>query len=290
MRTRLGATLFVLMGSAVATAQVPSTSAQKFEVASVKRNVSGAPGGKIQIPPFGGPVTYINVPLRVLIRDAYQLDAYGERYKFDPGRYVDIIGNPGELATNLPKFDVQGKPPDNTEPDDRRAMMRALLADRFKLRVRREMRQMPVYALTVARPGRLGPKLAPSRFDCQPYVAQRNAGRAIEEPVDANGVGWCNPLNENGPMVAGVMVARRAGPVSVLAQRLQPYVDRPIVDATGLSGNYEWDLRYAARPDAPADFPTLFTAIQEQLGLKLEPRQAPVEVLVIDHVELPTPN
>ena len=116
------------------------------------------------------------------------------------------------------------------------------------------------------RPGRLGPKLAPSKFDCQPYVAQRNVGRAIEEPVDANGVGWCNPLNENGPMVAGVMVARRAGPVSVLAPRLQPDVDRPTVDATGLPGNDEWDLRYAARPEAP------------------------VEVLVVDHVELPTPN
>lgn len=141
-----------------------------------------------------------------------------------------------------------------------------------------------------ARPGRLGPKLAPSRFDCRPYVAQRNAGRAVEEPVDANGVGWCNPLNENGPMVAGVMVTRRAGPVSVLAQRLQPYVDRPILDATGLSGNFEWDVRYAFRPAAPADFPTLFTALQEQLGLKLEPRQAPVEVLVVDHVELPTPD
>ena len=287
MTTRLGA-LLLLMGSTVATAQVPSTSAQQFEVASVKRNVSGAPGGKIQIPPFGGPVTYINVPLRVLIRDAYQLDAYAEQYKFDPGRYVSIIGSPGASAANLPKFDVQAKPPDNTHPDDRRAMMRALLADRFKLRVRRQTRQMPVYALIVARPGHLGPKLAPSRFDCQPYVAQRNAGRAVEEPVDANGVGWCNPLNENGPMVAGVMVARRAGPVSVLAQRLQTSVDRPILDATGLSGNYEWDLRYAFRPDAPADFPTLFTALQEQLGLKLETRQAPIEALVVDHVELPT--
>ena len=270
----------------MATGQAPSTSVQEFEVASVKRNVSGAPGGKIQTPPFGGTVTYINVPLRVLIRDAYQLDAYAEQYKFDPGRYVSIIGRPAASAANLPKFDVQAKPPDNTHPDDRRAMMRTLLADRFKLRVHREM---PVYALIVARPGRLGPKLAPSMFDCRPYVAQRNAGRTIEEPVDANGVGWCNPLNENGPMIAGVMVARRAGPVNVLAQRLQTSVDRPILDATGLSGNYEWDLRYAFQTDAPADFPTLFTAIQ-QLGLKLETRQGPIEVLVVDHVELPTPN
>src|SRR5687768_11783166 len=170
MRTRLGALLFVLMGSTVATAQVPSMTAQKFEVASVKRNVSGAPGGKIQIPPFGGPVTSINVPLRVLIRDAHQVDAYAEEYKLDPGRYVSLIGSHGASAANVPKFDVQGKPPDNTHPDDRRGMMRALLADRFKLRVRREVREMPVYALTVARPGRLGPKLSPSRFDLQTSV------------------------------------------------------------------------------------------------------------------------
>jgi hypothetical protein len=68
--------------------------APRFEVASVKRNVSGAPGGKIQIPP-AGTVTYINVPLRVLTRDAYQVDAYAEQYKLDPGRYVSIIGSPG---------------------------------------------------------------------------------------------------------------------------------------------------------------------------------------------------
>src|SRR5688500_12452087 len=130
MRTGLGALLVVLTGFTVATAQGPSTSAQTFEVASVRRNVSGDPGGRIQIPPFGGPVTYINVPLRVLIRDAYQVDAYAETYKLDPGRYVSVIGGPGASAANVPKFDVRGKPPDNTLPDARRAMMRALLADR----------------------------------------------------------------------------------------------------------------------------------------------------------------
>ena len=290
IRVRL-ALLVPWMGYTLASAQVPSTPApvQTFEVASVKRNVSDRIGGSIEIPP-AGTIRFTNAPLRVLIRNAYQVDAYAESYKLDPGPYVRIIGSPtGGPQPDVPRFDVQGKPPDNSQPPARRAMMRALLEDRFKLRVHREMRQMPVYALTFVREGRPGPKLAPSTFDCETHNAQRRAGRAAEEPVDASGVTWCN---FQGAMVAstGVVIARFAGPVNVLAQRLQPSVDRPILDATGLSGNYEWDLRYAFRPDAPADFATLFTALQEQLGLKLEPRQAPVEVLVVDSVELPTPD
>lgn len=277
------------MAYAIASAQAPSTPAPAFEVASVKINRSGRVGGAIQVPP-AGTITFINAPLRVLIRNAYQVDAYAESYKLDPGPYAGIIGTPsGGPQPGVPRFDVIGKPPENTEPAARRAMMRTLLKDRFKLRVHREMRQMPVYALTVAREGRLGPNLAASEFDCQTYLAERRAGGTAEEPVDANGDSWCR---FQGAMLAGlgVVIARFAGPVAVLAQRLQPSVDRPILDATGLSGHYEWDLRYAFRPDAPADFPTLFTALQEQLGLRLEPRQAPVEVLVVDSVELPTPD
>jgi uncharacterized protein (TIGR03435 family) len=78
--------------------------------------------------------------------------------------------------------------------------------------------------------------------------------------------------------------------VSVLTQRLEPSVDRPVVDATGLSGNFEWDVTFAAGPNAPADVSQIFTALQDQLGLKLETRQAPVEVLVVDSVALPTPD
>ena len=278
------ALLALLVTASLAAQSAPPS----FEVASVKQNLSGAVAGRFQVPP-AGTITYINVPLRMLIRDAYQVDAYAESYKLDPGPFVSIVGSSqGGPDPKVPRFDVQGKPPDNTAPAERRAMMRALLEDRFKLRVHREMRPMPVYALTVVREGRLGPKLAPSKFDCLPYNAQRRAGRAGEEPVDANGDSWCN---FQGTMVApGLTVSRFAGPITVLAQRLQPLVGRPITDATGLSGNFEWDLRYAWGPNARADAPEIFTALQEQLGLKLEARQAPVEVLVIDSVEMPTPD
>ena len=260
-----------------------------FEVASVKRNLNGAVGSSIQVPP-AGTVRFINVALRILIREAYQVDAYTEQYRLISGPFVRIVGSsvPGLASPDVPRFDVQGKPPANTEPPERRAMMRTLLEDRFKLRVHREMRQMPVYALTVARAGRLGQNLVPSKFDCQAYLTQRRAGGRAEEPVDAKGKSWClAPIDTSRPGVANL---RSAGPVRSLMQGLQPYVDRPVVDATGLSGNFEWVVTLGWGPTAPLDVPGTFTALQDQLGLKLEARQAPVDVLVVDHVELPTPD
>src|SRR6266850_5038973 len=278
--------LFLLMGYTIASAQVPLTPGPVFEVASVKRNLTGRIGGSFRVPP-AGTVRFTNVPLRMLIRDAYQVDPVTERFRLISGRFVRIIGSsaPGPQP-DVPRFDVQAKPPDNSQPSERRAMMRALLEDRFKLRVHREMRQMPVYALTVAREGRLGPNLVPSKFDCEAYLAQRRAGGAAQEPVDASGRSWClYPIDGSRP---GVELMRTAGTVKRLMQRVQPYVDRPVIDATGLSGNVEWILTFAWGPNAPADVPEIFTALQDQLGLKLQARQAPVEVLVVDSVELPT--
>jgi uncharacterized protein (TIGR03435 family) len=285
--TRVGLLVVLIAASGLPLA----SQATRFEDASVKQNVSGDVGGRMQIPPAGA-ITYINVPLRMLIRDAYQVDPYAESYRLDPGRFAGIVGSPRAPQPNVPRFDVVGKPPDNTLPSERRAMMRALLEDRFKLRVHREMRQMSVYALTVARPGRLGPNLAPSKIDCEEYLAQRRAGSAAPEPVDATGTGWCVSLFAPANLIlAGISRWRFAGPIGVLSQRLQPNVDRPIVDATGLSGNFEWVLTFTvAGSNASADVAGLFTAVQEQLGLRLEPREAPVDVLVIDSVEMPTPN
>jgi uncharacterized protein (TIGR03435 family) len=114
------------------------------------------------------------------------------------------------------------------------------------------------------------------------------AGGTAAEPVDASGKSWClAPIDHSRP---GVEILRFAGAVMQLMQRVQPYVDRPVVDATGLSGNVEWVLTFGSGSNAPADVPGVFTALPDQLGLKLETRQAAVEVLVVDHVELPTPD
>ena len=263
--------------------QAQDTGALTFEVASVKPNVSGRIGGTIEVPP-AGTVRFINTTLRILIRNAYQIDAVLEPYLLIPGPYARIIGSSSGGPADVPHFDVIGKPPDNTKPAERRAMMRALLEERFKLRVHRERRQMPTYALTVVPEGRLGPNLVPSKFDCEAFLAQRRAGGSASEPVDARGDSWClYPINSSRPL------ERFAGPVRVLMQRVQPFVDRPIIDATGLSGNFEWNLT-AARPNSPADVPAIFTALQDQLGLKLENSRTALDVLVVDSVELPTPD
>ena len=278
--------LFALVGSATGDAQPPQAPARTFEVASVKQNRSGSTRSSIQVPP-AGTVTFINVALRILIRSAYPLE--NERFTLVAGPFARMIGSEaGMRPADVLRFDVQGKPPQNSQPQERREMLRALLEDRFKLRAHKEMRQMPVYALTVARPGRLGPNLKPSNFDCQAYMGQRRSGGTVAEPVDSAGNSWCQLF---GVDTTGPARIRTAGPLRRLAQLLPAYLsDRPVVDATGLPGNFEWDLTFSRRGSPPADPPDIFTAIQDQLGLKIEIRQAPVEVLVIDSVELPTAN
>jgi uncharacterized protein (TIGR03435 family) len=285
-----GLILIAALGTPALQGQAPDPKPLAFEVASVKENLSGRPGGSIRVPPVGGAVSFTNVMLRVLIREAYQVDPYTERFTFISGPYERIIGRADAgPQSDAPRFDVQGKPPANTRPADRRAMMRALLEDRFKLRVYRETREMPVYALTIVRAGRFGPNLAASKFDCDAYFKQGRAGGTAEEPMDTSGKSWCRyPLDRRRVGVENDM--RMAGPVRLLIERTQPFVERPIVDATGLSENVEWTLTFGWGTNAPPDVPDLFTALQEQLGFKLESTKAPVEVLVVDHVEKPTPD
>jgi len=278
--------LFALVGSAIGDAQAPPAPARTFEVASVKQNLSGSTRSSIQVPP-AGTVTFTNVALRILIRNAYQLDM--DLFTLVSGPFARIVGNaPGTRPADVLRFDVQGKPPENSQPQERRAMLRALLEDRFKLRVHKEIRQMPVYAITVARPGRLGPNLKPSTFDCQAYMAQRRAGGTAAEPADSAGNSWCQLFGVN---TTGPAQIRTAGPLRRLAQLVQGLLtDRPVVDATGLPGNFEWVVTFGRLGNPQADHPDIFTAFQDQLGLKIESRQAPLEVLVVDSVELPTAN
>lgn len=146
-------------------------------------------------------------------------------------------------------------------------MVRKVLAERFGMKLHREQREMPVFALTV---GKGGAKLSASTGD--PNGQPNERGR--------RGVGWQLYTYTNTSM-------------PVLALELLSSVDRPIVDQTGLKGRYDFQLKWltddshATDPDAP---PVLFTAIQEQLGLKLEPVKAPADVLVIDKVERPGAN
>ncbi len=267
-----------------------------FEVASVKANKTDARGGSFVMPP--GRLTATNIPLKVVITNAYQLSFY------------QVIGGPDWVGTD--RFDIAAKAPDDALPEQTRAMVRTLLKDRFKLVMHMETRDTPIYALVKARADdRLGPNLKPSTTDCGPLRAQRAA--TIAEAARARGgrVAIPPPPAPNEPVVCqmrvsgrgSAMLTYRAGNImmSALANALRPYVGREVVDRTGLTGEFDFDLQFSPPPTTGAvdagipvapldDAASIFTALQEQLGLKLESTRGPVEVMVIDRAEKPDEN
>jgi uncharacterized protein (TIGR03435 family) len=246
-----------------------------FEVASVRRNPSGGGRGGGRLPDTGM-VTITNATIRTLIALAYQVNRF---------TLIDASSN-SLVASDGPTFDIQAKPPDDAAPGQQRLMLQRLLADRFNLRTHWEQRAIPVYALTVAREGRLGPDLLPTNQDCQAWAAAYRTNPQIADLRHRNGTPLCGVLASPEP---DLVLLRDASPASAIAQEIQAFVDRPVIDATGLIGNFEWTLSFARNALNP-DHPSIFTAVEEQLGLRLEPRTAPYEVLVVDSVELPTPN
>ena len=186
-----------------------------------------------------------------------------------------ITGAPAWIETD--KYDVIGQPEGEGQPNDKqwKTMVQKLLADRFKLAFHREKKELAVYAIVV---GKNGPKLTKSTGD----------------PNGLPGLFFRG---------LGVLPARNATIADFAGVMQSVVLDRPVVDQTGLPGRYDFTLtwtpdpsQFAAfgpRPQPPADeatAPDLFTAIQQQLGLKLESVKAPVDVLVIDHVEKPSAN
>lgn len=164
-------------------------------------------------------------------------------------------------------------------------MLQRLLEDRFKLRARRETRPTAAYALTVLRKGRLGPDLAPTEKSCAAWRTAIGSNPDLPQPVHRNGTPLC--FGGRQPQYP-VRLLRNAGPASDISRQIQAFVARPLFDETGLAGNFEWTLVFANEP-APNQ-PSIFTAVEEQLGLKLESRTAPYEFLVIDSVDWPTPD
>lgn len=269
-------TLLVVAGAATH-AQSP-TAAPAFEVASVRRNTSGSSRSTARIPD-SGQVSIINAPLRMLIMQAYQVNNLS----------LVVASNHPLLERDLlaaPKFDVQAKLPDDAPPGSQRLMLQTLLTDRFKLRARRETRMTPMYALTLMRKGRLGPDLSPTEQSCAAWRTAIRSSPTLPQPRHRNGTPLC--YTGDLPRQPGVTVLRDAGPAAEIARQIQGFVDRPLFDETGLTGNVEWTLVFANAPHAT--HASILTAVEEQLGLKLEPRTAPYEVLVIDSVDWPTPD
>lgn len=250
----------------------PQDARPRFDAASVKPNVSKEPG--MMRRPSPGRVLYGNAPIHALVQEAYSTR---------PDR---IFGYPDWVERE--RFDVTA----TYSPDRQRQvrqMLQALLEERFSLRVHREMRELPVYELVRARAdGQLGPGLRASTVDCAPGADKRSPCRLDIRSglIRGVGTGWGN----------GETLALNIG-----------VWDRPIIDKTGLSGAFDIDLEWtpdpaqarstdgAARAAAavaatPGERVSIFTALQEQLGLKLQPARASLEVLIVDRLERPTPD
>jgi uncharacterized protein (TIGR03435 family) len=252
---RVGVAFLVL--GAMVSAQTSSVDIEKlqFEVASVKPNNSGSQNSNMELHP-GGRVTGTNVALGGLLRTVFNLQPH------------QLVNAPDWIDTA--RFDIEAKPDReySTREDalapELLAMLRNLFADRFKLIAHREMRDTSVYALVVVKDGVMGPQMRRSTVDCETVRCRisTNAGR----------------------------IAGTGTTLSELMRRLSPTLGRPVVDRTGLSGPFDLELTWS--PDQTADTagPSIFTAIQEQLGLKLESQRAPIEVMVIDRLERPTPD
>jgi len=277
----------VAVGVAIAVTVCADVAAQSrqpsFDVVSVKENTSVDEGGVIsdRIP---GRFRTTNIPLRFLLLHAYDL------------RDHQLVGAPE--WTESVRYDITATySADAAATDDaRRAMLQTLLADRFGLVTHRETRELSMYALVMARKdGRLGPQLVRSTVDCQQWIAEKRPtiGGGGPSPVAPGGRRpECQMLTTRRFMTGGTRT------ISQLTASLQALTGRPIVDRTGLTGAFSFDLQWTSSPVAPApgaspppdDGPSIFAALQEQLGLRLEPGRDRFDVVLVDAVQRPTPD
>jgi uncharacterized protein (TIGR03435 family) len=240
-----------------------------FEVASVKVNTSGSPISRITAPNGTGRFEATNAPVRMLILNAYGIPGF------------QLAGGPSWIESV--RVDVVARAATTVSREEISRMVRSLLAERFNLAVHREQREMPVYSLVVARDDRrLGPRLQASTTDCAAVTA---AGGAA--PQLPSGQLLCTTRMSPASINAGGMAMAR------LAQTLSGIVGRVVTDETNLTGTYDLQLSFApeqplplgAPPSADPDAPSIFAALQEQLGLKLNTRRGMVDVLVIDRID-----
>lgn len=281
-------TLGLILLLALSTELRAQSSPPTFEVASIKPNNSGAADGGIRVQP-GGRFAWTNMTLKQLIATAYGFDQR------------EVIGGPGWLGQE--HFDVIAKVDAGTSaldatgsPGPLFAMLRALLEERFELRAHRESADRPIYALVRARPAeRAARRLLASNIDCDAVMRDRAQGKPVEPA--ANGTLPCAIRAVRGRIDASAISTQQ------LAGVLARILSRPVVDRTGLSGNFDLTLEFRPEfqaafnvdpepfePAVAADAPSIFTAVEEQLGLKLESTRGPVDVLVIDRAEKPTEN
>jgi uncharacterized protein (TIGR03435 family) len=215
------------------------------------------------------------------------------------------------IQSQLPKwattnrYDIEARASGNPTKNQVRLMMQALLADRFKLALHYETRQVPVFALVLDKPGKLGPRLQPhsENAPCPDWSASPVPAPA--KTVDGGFPEICGWITGAGqPSAPGRLRAgARAYLLAMFASWMGPAdsrgIDRPVFDKTGLAGKFDFVIEYTPQfneSPPPGSFqpdptgPTFVEALKDQLGLTLVPQTGPVDVLVIDHIEEPSPN
>jgi len=252
-----------------------------FDVVSVKPNKSESGMVRIMAKPDGYSAS--NVSLKMLVQSAY-------------GIREDLISGAPSWADSA-RFDIDAKVAGSDvdalkklSPEQRRLILQPLLADRFKLKVHTETKQLPVYELVIAKSGS--------------KLKEANPGDTY-----ANGIKGPDGAGREGMMRMGRgQLTAQAVPMTSLANMLSQQLHRTVLDKTGLTGKYDLELNWTpdqgsdpmfkgpegsqqrADPAPDSSGPSIFTALQEQLGLKLQSAKGPVETLVIDHVEMPSEN
>lgn len=260
-------------------AQRTPAEAEVFEVASIKPNSNLSRSTSFNYLP--GSLVITNAPLSLLITEAYQVPPGLDRYLLVVGPQV-----PRQLLST--RFDISARSATPLPALRVRSMLRPLLDERFKLRTHVESRPIRVYAMRTRRKNQLGPELRPSSHNCEDeaaaVVASGKPPREVPPPVDRKGRPICWGKETSPP---GFTTLSSAGKLSGLIFYFQGRLDRPVLDETGLTGNFEYYVRFTT-PDRTQELPAIFTALREQLGLTLEPRVAPMDVTVIDALEFPT--
>ena len=262
------AAIATVLALALAAAALFAQSADrpKFDVAAIKPAESR---GMMFVRPLPGGRLTVNAPVRLILMNAYSL------------QFSQVIGAPDWLSSE--PYAIEAKADGNPTREQLMLMLQTLLEDRFQLKAHRESRELPIYALTVAKNG---PKLP----------APKDGGCTVPgtPPTDA-ALPPCGQVRI-AMSPAGVVMQGGRATMSELARVLAIPLSRPVVNRTSLAGNFDIRLQFtddgpgATPPPPDAVNPTIFTAIQEQLGLRLEATKGSVEVLVIDHIERPTAN
>jgi uncharacterized protein (TIGR03435 family) len=265
MHRAAAATIAILwLSAAFAAQETPTRKATPlaFDVVSIK-SLPGTtrarmPGARQSQGRFARAAT----TLRQLVQYAYDVQP------------LQVTGGPAWVSTS--RFQIDARTERTTTPPQMRAMVRQMLAERFALKVHTDVRERPIYRMVKARrDGRLGPSIY--RSD------DGECGGSNPQPCDI--AAWSGGLMSSGMELQQLATA--------LFNRSETTgIDRPVVDQTGLAGMFGFTLMFSSFNTAPhvSNDPSIFTALQEQLGLKLEPARGPVELLVIDSVEQPTAN